>query len=394
MSRIIIVGAGHAGLTVAKELLTLRPGTALSVVTADDGHQYPKPQLSTSLRLGKQPDALIVQRAEALAQRGMEMIPRTRVTGIHADEKRLRLHDGRTLDYDRLVLAIGASPFIPPMEGSTEHVLTINHLDDYRRFRNRLVPDRPVVIIGGGLIGMEFAADLTSVGYRVHVVDPGAAALPRLLPPVAAAALTDALSRQGVTFHWQRSVSRLEGGPGEFRATLSDGSVLSSGTVLSAVGLRPSLDLARAAGLPTARGILVDEHMRAAPDVYAVGDCVELPGELYLPFIKPITDTGKYVARRLAGKTEAPIALPNYAIAVKVPQWPVASSMPLPGEHGTWEESRDDEGTFSRLISPEGVVLRLVATGNRAPEVANHLAHLPPFRPSSAAAPGPRPQRV
>lgn len=377
MARVIIIGAGVAGHTVARELLAQRPGVAVTLVTADDGHLYPKPQLSTSLRLGKGPDDLIIQRAEAIQARGIEILARSRVTALDPARKRIELHDGRRLAYDYLVLALGASPSVPPIEGLFEDVLTVNHLDDYRRFRQRLIDDHPVLIIGGGLIGIEFAADLASVGRSVAVVDPGPAALPRLLPPRAAQLMADALAQHGVRFYWDRRVSRLAGVPGRFDATLSDGTVIQAGTVLSAVGLRPNIELARAAGLPTRRGVLVDAGMRVCPDVYAVGDCAELPGGLYLPFVRPITDGAKYIARAIAGTAEASLAMPNYTISVKVPQWPVSSTTPLPEEAGDWDEEVTPQGSLSMLKNTRGDLLRVVATGDRAPELTHWLRQMP-----------------
>lgn len=378
MTRALILGAGLAGLTVARELATQAPGMAVTVVTQDDGHQYPKPQLSASLRLGKAPDDLIIQRAEAIAKRGIEVVARTRATAIDPDRRVVTLHDGRELAYDHLVLALGASPWVPPMAGAAGgHVLTVNHLDDYRRFRERLAPGRPVLIIGAGLIGIEFATDLTMAGYEVSVVDPGTSALPRLLPPGAAGMVVRALEQKGVRFHWQRQVASLDGAPGDFVATLSDGTVLQAGTVLSAVGLRPHVELARAAGLPTNRGVLVDAAMRVAPGIYAVGDCAELPGGVYLPFIRPIGDAAKHVARAIAGGTDGPMPLPNYAVTVKVPLWPVASTTPLPNEQGTWEEALTPDGSLSRLVGTDGTLLRVVATGDRAPELSRWLSEVP-----------------
>jgi rubredoxin-NAD+ reductase len=370
---VVIIGAGLAGLGVARELRALRPDLAVTVVTADDGHQYPKPQLSTSLRTGKQPDELVTRRAEAFVADGITLVTRSPVTRIDTAKHQVELADGSRLDYEDLVIATGARPFVPPLEGDADKVLTVNHLDDYRRFRAQLVPDAPVLVVGGGLIGIEFTADLLSQGHPVSVVDPGAGPLPRLLPPGAASLLSAALARAGARFYWERTLGRLEGR----HATLSDGTQLEVATVLSAVGLRPEVGLAQAAGLPVGRSIRVDGFLRAAPNIYALGDCAELPGGVYLPFIKPIGEQARYVARAIAGQADEPFRPTNYAIAVKVPQWATGSTTPLPVEAGSWDEQVADDGSLSLLHTPQGKLLRVVATGARHAELRDWLPRVP-----------------
>lgn len=377
--RVLVVGAGAAGLGVARELRAKLPDVAVTVVTRDDGHQYPKPQLSASLRTGKQPDQLIAVRAEALAERGIEMVTGVGVTRLDVGTCQAFLEDGRVLAYDDLVLAVGASPIVPPMEGLADVAMTVNHLDDYRRFRERLVPDAPVLVIGGGLIGIEFAADLTSQGHAVHVVDPGPGPLPRLLPPGAAGLLARALADAGVTCHWGRTVKRIDAHETGYRATLSDGTTLAAATVLSAVGLRPDTRLAREAGLPVGRGILVDDRLRAAPRHYALGDCVELPNGVYLPFIKPIGEQARYIARAIAGEAQGAFPLGNYVVIVKVPFWPISSTTPLPNEAGSWHEEVSETGSLSRLVAADGTLLRVVGTGDRSATAREMLDQVPPI---------------
>jgi rubredoxin-NAD+ reductase len=263
------------------------------------------------------------------------------------------------------------------MQGLADAAMTVNHLDDYRRFRDRLVASAPVLVIGGGLIGIEFAADLSSQGHEVHVVDPGPGALPRLLPPGAARLLERALADAGVKTYWNRTVGRIDAHAGGYRATLSDGNTIDAATVLSAVGLRPNTALAAAAGLAVGRGIRVNGALRAAPHHYALGDCVELPGGILLPFIKPIGEQARYIARTLAGEPQGDYVPGNYAIHVKVPFWPVASTSPLPDEAGTWHEETTEAGSLARLVAADETVLRVVATGDRTPELRGWLGQVP-----------------
>jgi rubredoxin-NAD+ reductase len=381
MEPVVVIGAGLAGVTVARELRRQRPHLPIVLVTSDDGHVYPKPQLTASLRLRREPDALIRTRAEELRAEGLTLLTRHFVTRLDPLAQAIELENGDRLAYRALVLAVGATPVRPTIAGDAGHeVLTVNHLDDYRRFRERLRADLPVLLVGGGLIGTEFAADLAASGHRVHVVDPGPGPLPRLLPEAAGRALTQALASAGVTHHWGCTLDSLERAPEEgYLAALDDGTRLSVGTVLAAVGLRPNTGLAREAGLPVQRGIRVDAHLRVGPTIFALGDCAELPGGLLLPFIKPITAQARHIARAIAGEEEAPFTLENVSVTVKVPQWPVMSSTPHPSERGSWFEEVSPTGTFSRLRDDEGRLWRIVATGDRVqdPVVAAAWSELP-----------------
>ncbi|MBC7543371.1 MAG: FAD-dependent oxidoreductase [Candidatus Sericytochromatia bacterium] len=381
MSNVIVIGAGIAGLTVAREIHRLQPDLLVTVVTQDDGHLYPKPQLSTSMRLKKTPDQLIQLQADQLRAEGIAILAGRQVTALRPSARQIVLSDGTVMAYGDLVLATGAFPFVPPMAGDSEAVLTVNNLADYRRFREALRPGEPVLIVGGGLIGIEFTADLLSAGHTVHVVDPGTGPLPRLLPPMAGQLLAEALTRHGAVFHWGETVSGLRRTDDGWEATLSGGDTVTAGTVLSAVGLRPNVALAEAAGLPVDRGIQVNERLQVAEHVYAVGDCAVMPGGLYLPFIKPTQEQARHIARAIATGEDRPFQMQNYSIVVKVPQWPIMSTTPTPTETGVWDESATATGSRSVLRTASGDLQRVVLTGDQVMQMGEWL----PLAPSLLA---------
>src|SRR5699024_10866117 len=159
-------------------------------------------------------------------------------------------------------------------------------LMDYGRFRQALDGKKTVTILGGGLIGCEFANDLSNGGFQVNLVEPLGRCLPMLLPDAASAAVARGLESLGVNFHFgplAKAVRRARDGEGLI-TELSDGTHLHSDLVLSAIGLRPRIDMAKAAGLDTNRGILTDRTLRtSAENVYALGDCAEVEGHV-LPY--------------------------------------------------------------------------------------------------------------
>lgn len=234
-----------------------------------------------------------------------------------------------------------------------------------------------MAIIGPGLIGCEFANDLLSAGKQVAVIGPGAAPLDRLLPTEAGAALQNALARQGVTWHLGATALRVDRQDETYRITLSDGATLHADCVLSAVGLRPNLQLAKLAGLQTARGIVVDRHLQtSAADVYALGDCAEVEG-LVLPFVMLIMHAARLGAD-LAG-TPTAVNYPAMPVVVKTPACPVVVLPPAADAAGEWHiEHVADAGVRALYRDGDGRLLGFALTGAAAAERQTWSKELPP----------------
>ena len=172
MSPIVIVGSGLAGYTLLKEIRKRDTTTAVTLITADDGAFYSKPNLSNALTAGKPAAALASASAEKMAaDLNATILSGTRVTAIDTQAQRIRTADTE-LGYGKLVLALGADPFAHGLVGSGEaDVLTVNDLADYAVFRSAIDGKKRITVLGGGLIGCEFANDLAHAGFAVEVVD-------------------------------------------------------------------------------------------------------------------------------------------------------------------------------------------------------------------------------
>jgi rubredoxin---NAD+ reductase len=339
----VIVGSGLAGWTVARELRALLPQSRITVISADAGDFYSKPMLSNAFALKKTVDGLVAMAGAAQAAKvGLDLMAYTDVHAIDTAAQTLHTSGGN-VHYDQLVLAIGADPIRLSMPGD-EHVLSVNNWHDYAAFRAALDgcadaanPSRRarVLIMGAGLIGSEFANDLSTGGHEVHVVDPGERPLAALLAPEQSAGLQQALVDLGVRFHLGTTATGVSvSGDGAKHVTLSNAEVVPADVVLSAVGLRPRTALAAASGLEVGRGIHVDAMgQTSAPNVYAVGDCAAYASaakpELFdgaprgLPFVLPIMTAAKAIAKTLAGEP-TPIVFAPMAVRVKTPAFPLS----------------------------------------------------------------------
>lgn len=362
MAPVVIIGSGLAGYTVARELRKLDSTMQLTIVSRDEGSFYSKPMLSNALASAKSAAQIATASAEQMAaQLNARIIAGVEVETI-ATASRMLHAGGENIRYSKLVLALGADPIAVPLEGDAAHeVMQVNDLPAYARFRAAIQGKKTVALLGAGLIGCEFANDLVGAGYEVQLIDPGAQPLGRLLPEASAEQVQLALQASGV--HWHlgttaRAVSRVASG---LRVDLADGSTLFADAVLSAIGLRPRLQLAQRAGLKTNRGIVTDRLLHtSAADVYALGDCAEVDGHT-LPYVLPIMHAARALAKTLAG-TRTAVVYPAMPVVVKTPAVPVVVCPP-PSLPGAWTSQRDAAGIEARFEDESGKLLGYALVG-------------------------------
>lgn len=374
---IVILGAGLAGFGVARELRRLDKQAPIRLVAADAGDFYSKPNLSNALGLKRTPGQLVAtQREKIAAQLGIVIADHVRATALLPGEHALLTNAGR-IEYAKLVLAVGAQPIRLPIEGSgAAEVLSVNHLDDYAVFRAHLDGRRRVAILGAGLIGCEFANDLAGAGYAVEVFDIAPQPLGRLLPPGAAAFFRSGLEAAGVAFRLGTSIGRVDRSNGGYVLLDLNGREFEADLVLSAVGLKPEVALARAAGLAINRGIVVDKMLATSDaDIFAVGDCAEVQG-LVLPFVLPIMQQARALGPTLAG-TPTAVSYPAMPVVVKTPACPTVVCPPPVGSQGTWREEATAQGGRAVFEDAAGRAIGFAVVGDAVKDKQALAATMP-----------------
>lgn len=361
---VVIIGTGLAGYNLAREFRKLDGETPLLLITADDGRSYSKPMLSTGFAKQKDADGLCMAEPGAMAEQlKAEVRTHTRISGIDPGHKRLWIGE-EAVAYRDLVLAWGAQTVQVPVEGDgADRVFPINDLEDYARFRAAAAGRQRVLILGAGLIGCEFANDMSLGGFQVDVVAPCEQVMPTLLHPAAAAAVQAGLQGLGVRFHLGPVLTRLERQGEGLQAHLSDGTQLACDLVVSAIGLRPRIDLAAAAGLQTNRGVVVDRHLRTSHNnIYALGDCAEVDG-INLLYVMPLMACARALAQTLAGNP-AQVSYGPMPITVKTPACPLVVSPVPQGLEGTWQV--EGQGSDLKVLchAADGQLLGYALTGS------------------------------
>ncbi len=375
MKPIVVLGSGLAGYTLVRELRKLDRDIPITLVSRDSGDYYSKPTLSNAFAQKKEAASLVLTAANDMAkQQKFTLFANTEVRAIHREARQLDTTAGM-IEYEKLVLAIGADPIRIPLQGdAADNVLSVNDLADYAHLRDALDNAKTVAIMGGGLIGCEFANDLALAGFNVSVIDPGPYPVAGLLPEKAGIQLLEPLKNLGVTWHFGTAAQRVDASGAGYQLTLTNQSTVSADIVLSAVGLRPRIQLAKDAGLAVNRGIAVDEQLQSSDAaIFALGDCAEINGQT-LPYVLPIMHAARTLARVLTGET-AKVHFPYMPVVIKTPAHPVAVLPVARDTPGSWRVLEEGQGTKMGFFNPQDEMIGFALTGEYAKERSEMTAH-------------------
>lgn len=350
-NNLIVLGAGHAAYSLAREYRRHDAERPIILITRDSGDSYYKPNLSKALAMGKTADDLVLKERQAQESTlKITVHAQQQINQIDIKAQTITLSDNQTIAYGDLVFATGADSRRFPMAGDgADDILHVNDLDEYRRFRDQLNGTKNVLIMGAGLVGCEFANDLHSQDITSTLVDPAPYPLATLLPEQQGAALQNGLDSIGAAQHYQSHVTEVnKNSDGGYIATLNNGKTIATDLVLSAAGLSVDCKLANDAGIATGRGIVVNELMATNIEhVYAIGDCAEINGQI-LPFIAPILPSVRALSQTLLGQQTA-VSFPAMPITVKTPCCPVVSCPPPANAEGEWVVSGDTPNLTARF---------------------------------------------
>ncbi|EQB2607870.1 TPA: NADH:flavorubredoxin reductase NorW [Raoultella ornithinolytica] len=350
---IVIIGSGFAARQLVKNIRKQDTHIPLTLIAADSMDEYNKPDLSHVVSRGQRADDLTLQTAGEFAEQyHLRLFPYTWVSDLDAAAKVVKSQD-REWRYDKLVLATGAAPFIPPVPGH-ELMLTLNSQREYGAAQSQLHDAQRVLIVGGGLIGCELAMDFCRAGKAVTVVDNSASVLSALMPPEVSSRLQHRLTNMGVHLMLKTQLEGLEQTADGIRVSLDRQRSVTVDAVVAAAGLRPETALARHAGLMIRRGVVVNSRLQTSdPAIYALGDCAEINGSV-LPFLQPILLSAMCLAKNLLSQANE-LTLPPMLVKVKTPDLPL---------HLAGETQRDDL-TWNLVAAKEGVVAKGVDAANQ-----------------------------
>ena len=306
---VIIVGAGHAGFQVALSLRQLGFKDRVCLINDEAHLPYQRPPLSKAYLKGTGgPDSLMFRPEKFFHDQAIELIA-DRAVAIDRAARTLKLASGASLDYGHLVLATGArNRLLDIPNANLPNVRYLRILDDSEDLRKRIAASKRVVVIGAGFIGLEFAATARIKGLEVDVLELASRVMARAVTAEVSEYFQARHAEAGVRIHLGVMATAIEAdGDKVTGVSLSDGRHIPADLVVVGVGVLPNVELAKEAGLQTASGIIVNDHLLTSdPNISAIGDCClfESPrfgGSLRLESVQNATDQAKCVAARLTG---------------------------------------------------------------------------------------------
>ncbi len=326
--KIIIIGSGIAGITCAEELSKLSTKHKITVLTHENEGYYSRPQLSVGF---SQPDieqSIIIESFDQLLNNHICIIPGVEVSSIQRDKKLVEIkgvEEIETLNYDKLILALGSSAFVPPtLQAFADCFYTLNSLRDLKKLLNcrtsiKQSTTRPHwAIIGGGLIGCEVASDLAHAQDKVTIYHAMDRLMERQLLEQDSDLLAQVLRKSEIDIRFKQNITGLKRVSKKIQIiTYNDCSEFDS--VIVACGFRPRTDLAEQANLNCNRGILTNQFLQTEDsNIFALGDVAELPdGKLYA-YISPIRHQAIWLARYLNNLENQPWTPPCFSPSAKI----------------------------------------------------------------------------
>ncbi len=361
--RLIVVGNGMVGLRFVEELVARAEGRyRISIIGKEPQPAYNRVLLS-SLLAGEvsAPDVRFRDRGW-YAEHGLELLLGSAAESIDAGARVLRLADGRTLAFDRLVLATGSQPIHPPAPGMTlPGVMTFRDLADVEAIHAAAGGGRRAVVIGGGLLGIEAAYGLVRAGLEVSLIALRDRLLERQLDPRAGQLLRSAVEAKGIRVLLEAETEAVLGDVAAEAVKLKDGRLLPADLVVVAIGIQPEATLARQAGIVCNHGIVVDDGLATSvAGIYAIGECAEHRGVCY-GLVEPGYAQARILAAGLAGGGGEAYAGSVLATNLKVSGVSVFSTGEFLGPKGTEEIILSDPG----LLAYKKLVIHRDADGHR-----------------------------
>ncbi len=368
--QLVVVGGGLAALRTLEELLRLAPERYdITLFSAEQEPGYNRVLLSSLLAGDKTRTDLAGHGAEWFAARGIRLHTGDPVVAIDRARRTVRAASGLEARYDRLLLATGSEPYMPPLTGcDLRGVLNFRDLDDVGRMLEAAANERAAVVIGGGVLGIEAAHGLLRRGMSVTLVHVKPRLMERALDDVASALLATRLESHGLALRLGVGVEMLLGErTGGVRAVrLASGEELPATLVVIATGIVPNARLARAAGLPCGRGLRVNDTLQSFdPRIYAVGECVQHRGITY-GLVAPIFEQARVCANHLAGRGIASYRGSIASTTLKVNGVDLFSAGDLSAKEGARElVYRDAAGAvYRKLVVREGRLQGVLSFGD------------------------------
>ncbi|MDE7398734.1 MAG: FAD-dependent oxidoreductase [Oscillospiraceae bacterium] len=358
----VIIGNSAAAVGTISGIREIDPNGKITVISDEKYHTYSRPLISYWLQ-GKVTDKNIYYRdPDFYEKNGVETVFGKKVTKINTENKSVVLDDGISVPYDKLMVATGSKPFVPPMNGLDKvHYHTFMSYDSVKAIRSEIKPNMKVLIIGAGLIGLKAAEALSAYNAQITVVDMADRILPSILDVRAGVMMQKHIEKQGVRFILGTSADELT----EHSAKLKNGVTVDFDMLIIAVGVRPNTELVSDAGGKVERGIVTDNTQKTTiDDVYAAGDCTvshdaSSDSDKILALLPNAYMQGEVAGRNMAGRENHYVnAIPMNAIGF------FGLHIITAGSYDGEEFIDETENTYKKLVFRDNTLKGYILMGD------------------------------
>ncbi|GIP25335.1 nitrite reductase [NAD(P)H] [Paenibacillus sp. J23TS9] len=365
--KLIVIGNGMAGISTVEQILKLSGSYDITVFGSEPHPNYNRIMLSYVLEGSKTINDIILNDLNWYEDHGIKLYTDTTVARIDSETRRVITEDGASVPYDKVIIATGSNPLILPIPGCDKQgVVGFRNIEDCNQMIEAARSYHSAAVIGGGLLGLEAAKGLVSLGMQVTVVHLMEDLMERQLDHQAALMLKDELERQGIGFAMGKKTTELIGGKRVEGLRFSDGTELACDFVVMAAGIKPNTGVAKVSGIAVNRGIIVDDFMRTSMHhVYAVGECNEHRGICY-GLVAPLFEQGNVLAKHICGVATQPYEGSVVSTKLKISGVDVFSA----GEfiegpmHTVIAAQNDWKHTYKKILLQDGKIAGAVLFGD------------------------------
>jgi nitrite reductase (NADH) large subunit len=366
---LVVVGNGMAAARLVDDLTKAAQGRyAIAVVGDEPRLAYNRVLLSSVLAGETASHEIELKPAAWWRERGVTLKYGCVATEVDVGRRELKVANGESIGFSRLVLATGSTPLRLNVPGADlAGVHTFRDSRDVDLLLTLAAQKKRVVVVGGGLLGLEAAYGLAKAGSSVTLIHLMNRLMERQLDAPAAALLKSLVERKGIRILLNANTARIHGEARVDGVELADGGRIDADAVIFAAGIRPNIALARDAGIAVNRGIVVDDHLQtAAPDIFALGECAEHRGICY-GLVEPAYEQARVLAQHLAGRAMS-YGGSVVATNLKVSGVSVFSAGDFMGAEGSEAIVLNDAkgGTYKKLVISDGRLTGAVLVGDVA----------------------------
>jgi len=366
--KIVIVGNGLAGTLTAKALRDEDKNSEIEIFAKEGYLYYPRPNLIEFIA-GRLPyDRLFAFPERWYAQQRLHVRLATPVLRIHPASREVETAGGRRTGYDSLLLAGGAQSFVPPIRGADKKgVFSLRTLDDALEILEWGKARRKAAVIGGGLLGLEVARALSARSAEIEVVESMPHLLPRQLDPRAGAFLKTEMEKCGMRVRVGAATDEILGDHEARGIRFKGGEEIAAETVIIAAGVRADLHLAREAGLPTDRGVVVNDFLETGREgIFAAGDGIQHRGAVYGIIPASFEQSRIAAANILGGKVAYQGTVPSNTLKVAgIHLTSIGNVNPDGGEFEEIRFERPEEGIYKKIVLKEGAAVGAIWLGTK-----------------------------